>query len=440
VDSEEVRIRVAFITLGCPKNEVDTNRMRTLVSNSNYTVVDSVEDADLIVVNTCSFITEATEESLDVIFDLVSDDDIRARGGWILVAGCMPARFGEDLRDELSEVAGFLPVEEEDHIVEAIERITGIPATPIAPVVVREAESCSAYVKISDGCDRFCSYCTIPYIRGRYHSRTLEEIADEVAHLVSQGVREIVLIGQDTGIWGHDLMDGTDLVSLIGHLCRRFESTWFRVMYLQPEGISDELLDLFSETPNLCKYLDIPLQHSNERILREMNRTGSTEEFLSLVSHIRTKIPSVVIRTTLIAGFPGETDEDFTELRGFLEEAEFDYAGVFAYSQEDGTVAGERTDQIPESTRIARANDLRELCDSISFTRNAGRIGQEVEVLIEGFEESEGLVEAIARAKFQAPEIDGTVHLPKDAGEPGDIVTCRLVDTFCYEYEGELLR
>ncbi|NTU89907.1 MAG: 30S ribosomal protein S12 methylthiotransferase RimO [Actinobacteria bacterium] len=440
VDSEEVQIRVAFVTLGCPKNEVDTNRMRTLVSNSNYRVVDSVEDADLIVVNTCSFITEATEESLDVIFELLSDDDIRARGGRIIVAGCMPARFGKDLQDELSEVAGFLPVDEEDRILELIERLTGAPAVSTAPGVMRAAESCSAYVKISDGCDRFCSYCTIPFIRGRYHSRTLEEIADEVASLVSQGVKEIILIGQDTGVWGHDLEGEADLVGLVGHLCGRFDDTWFRIMYLQPEGISDELLDLFAHSPNLCKYLDIPLQHSNARILHEMNRTGSSEEFLSVLSNIRSKIPSIVVRTTIIAGFPGETEADFAELREFLENAEFDYVGVFAYSQEDGTRAGERTDQVPESIRIARANNLRELCDTISFAHNTGRIGQIVEVLIEDFEETDDTIEAIGRTQFQAPEIDGAVHLPKVAGEPGDIVCCRLVDSFCYEYEGELLQ
>jgi len=437
------RLGIGFITMGCPKNEADTNRMQALVRSSAYELCEDAREADVVVVNTCSFLTEATEESLGVIFGVLNDEDFIASGAKLIVAGCMPSRFGDDLRGSLYEAAGFLPAAEEDHLLELVEELTGVPsAVPAgsdAAPRLRFATSVSAYVKISDGCDRFCAFCTIPFIRGRYHSRGYDEIRDEVAGLVAEGVREIVLIGQDTGIWGHDLAGDHDTAWLLEHLAETFPDTWLRIMYLQPEGLSDRLLETMARHDNICHYLDIPLQHADATVIHEMNRRGDGEEYLAMVRHIRETVPGVFLRTTVIAGFPGETREQSATLQRFLEEASFDYAGVFMYSQEEGTRAGERSDQVPRRTKMNRTQRLQDLCDAIGFRRAADNVGRTVQVLVEGIEDDGDRVELVGRHAGQAPEIDGMVHMPMGSAEVGDIVTVRLTDSFCYEYEGEVI-
>lgn len=428
--------KIAFVTLGCPKNEADSNRMKNLIEQSNYQVAD-VDDADVIVVNTCAFITEATEQGIEVIFDLLSDDNVVRRGTKVVVAGCMPSRFGTALEESLFEVEGFLPAHAEETLGNLLESITHVPFIMSGRGQKRSLEGVSAYVKISDGCDRFCSYCTIPFIRGRYHSFTLDAIMLEVQQLVEQGALEIVLIGQNTGIWGHDIAGSPDLASLLDTLATTFPDTWFRVMYLQPEGVDDRLLDTFNTHSNICKYLDIPLQHATSRILQEMNRTGSGDEYLALVEKIRNKVPGIVLRSTFIAGFPGETRADALELKRFLESACFDYAGVFVYSQEDGTRAGMRDDQVPMRTRKARAQRLRDLCDEIGFKRASSHVGDVVEVIVEALEDNGDSIELIARSFAQAPDIDGVVHLPMGCASIGDVLTVKLTDSFCYDFEGE---
>jgi ribosomal protein S12 methylthiotransferase len=454
---------VSCITLGCAKNEVDSDRMRSLVQAAGYAVGDTPELADAVIVNTCSFLTEATEEALAAIFDVLALEGFAAGSRKLLVAGCMPARYGDDLANELPEVAAFIPTAEEDDIVAVLERVLGQPAPGNAvgerPALLRTCTAPWAYVKISDGCDRFCSFCTIPLIRGRYHSYPAADILAEVDGLVGEAAREIVLLGQDTGIWGHDLKgtgqgEPKNLAGLLGALATRHPQTWFRVMYLQPQGVTDELLAVMASHSNICDYLDIPLQHASQRVLKEMNRAGNGAEYLELLGRIRRILPNVTLRTTVIAGFPGETRADARELERFLAAARFDYVGVFSYSQEDGTKAGARADQVPVRTRNARAQRLRDLADRIGFELNERWVDTVCDVLVIGPDEDElgdedgsvapdgsaasgGGHGLIGRTQSQAPDVDGVVHL--DKGIAGSIVSARITGAYCYELDAETL-
>ena len=436
--------RVAFVTMGCAKNEVDTQRMQSQLSRCGFVIEQDPEAADAVVVNTCSFIQSATEESLEAIFEVAGMPNVAA-GAALIVAGCMPARYGKDLESELSEASAFVPCSKEDDIVQVIAQALDIDeahlermkaamlgAVPEGAIAINGSRAVSAYVKISDGCDRFCSYCTIPYIRGRYHSFDYETVRADVADRVSEGVKEIVLIAQDTGRWGQDFEDTSSLAWLVGTLADEFADTWFRVMYIQPEGITDELLQTVAEHDNICSYFDIPLQHVQPNILKAMHRKGSREEYESLVERIRRIVPEVTLRTTLIAGFPGETEEDFDELCDFVEEGFFDYIGVFAYSREEGTRAYDLPDQVDDDEKTYRAQRLRDLADDVCTPLVASRVGKTMDVLIEGREEDGQLV---GRAMCQAPEVDGVTYV--DKGEPGHIVRVAITDTLLYEMEGE---
>lgn len=431
-------VRVAFLTLGCPKNEADTDAMRASVLSSSYELVENYDEADVLVLNTCSFIQEATEESITTALQLSEEWAPRREGRKLLVSGCMPSRYGEELAGALAEVDGFIPVAEEGALLKRIEALTGIAANTVelGNRVLRTVDGPSAYVKISDGCDRTCAYCAIPAIRGPYHSRPVDEVLDEVRALVAGGVKEVVLIGQDTGIWGRDLPAKPNLASLLRLVSEAAGDAWVRVMYLQPDGIDDELLDTMASLPNVCRYFDIPLQHASKRVLRSMHRRGSYEEFVAMIDRIRERVEGAVIRTTVIAGYPGETREEAAELLRFLEEVRFDYVGVFAYSQEEGTPASVLEDQVPMRTRKARAQRLRDVADQIGFELTAARIGEEHDVLIESLDEDEGCTTFLGRWMGQAPEIDGAVHLA--TGEIGSVVRAVFTDAFCYELEGEV--
>ena len=316
---------VAFVTLGCAKNEADTARMRVRLAEAGFLIEDDPAEADAVVVNTCSFIQSATEESIEAVFDAAGMPNVAA-GAPLIVAGCMPARYGEELADELVEARAFVPCSREDDIAAIVADALGVDApgggaaasvTLSASGGAAEVEGSRAalaalpaapfaYVKISDGCDRFCTYCTIPYIRGRYRSFPLDDVRADVAAQVAAGAREIVLIAQDTGRWGADFDEPSSLAALVAALAEEFPQTWFRIMYIQPEGLSDELLDAVAAHDNVCDYFDIPLQHVDAGILRAMNRTGSREEFLALVGRVLAHVPGATLRTTLIAGFPGE--------------------------------------------------------------------------------------------------------------------------------------
>lgn len=426
---------VAFITLGCPKNEVDTDRMRAAVASSPYTLADSPDHADVIVVNTCAFIRDATEESIETVLEAVSEWLPGRLGRSIIVTGCMVSRYSGDLAAELPEVAAFLPVAEESGLLASLEQITGISAGGTGEAgPTRTLEGPSAYLQISDGCHRACAYCTIPAIRGPYVSTPLADIVAEATELVSLGAREIVLIGQDISAYGHDQPEGTTLADVVRAVAAVPGVDWLRLMYVQPDGVTDELLAAIAENSNVVRYLDIPLQHAAKPVLRAMKRSGDARAFLDLLARVRTVLPDVVLRTTLIAGFPGETRADIAELHKFLAAAHFDYVGVFAYSPEEGTAAARMRDQVPLRTRRARAQRLRDIADDIGIAKAAEKVDVTLEVLVEGVDEDEGFV--VGRWRGQAPEIDGVVVL--DSGSTGQIVTARIVDSLGYDLEGEV--
>ena len=298
---------IAFVTLGCAKNEVDTDKMRARLASAGFDLVEDISSADLAIVNTCAFLQAAVEESLEVIFGLAGQRGAGDAPLKVLVAGCMPSRYGDALSGELTEAAGFLAAGDEENVVEVVEELLGRTRTCADAPPLRYASPVSAYVKVSDGCDRFCSYCMIPHIRGRYHSYPFEQIDAEVSSLVEAGTREIVLIGQDTGIWGRDLEEPSSTAQLLARLAKSYPSTWFRLLYVQPEGIDDELLEVISTFDNVCPYLDMPLQHCNAQVLERMNRTGDAASYLELLEHVRAMVPGIMMRTTFMTGFPGET-------------------------------------------------------------------------------------------------------------------------------------
>ena len=440
---------ILYITLGCAKNEVDTDRMRALLTAAGYTEAASSEGADLAIINTCSFLASATSESIETTLALAEEVADGVRACPIVMCGCVPSRYGADLPGELPEVAAFVRTDEEDGIVGVVDGLLGVERAQLAhiPGVKRTVEGAVAYVKISDGCNRFCSFCAIPYIRGRYRSRPAQSILDEVRELVAGGVRELVLIGQDTGVWGSDISaeqagDGPrDLAQLMVAVAEavRPEHVWIRVLYLQPEGMTDELISAIRNTPEVLPYIDIPVQHCSARVLKAMHRTGSEEELTELFARLREQIPGMVIRTTSLVGFPGETDEEAAQMLSFMDREAFDYMSVFPYSQEEGTRAAEMPDQIPEDVKLERTQAAMDLAEALGFAATAERVGQTAEVIVDGIEEGDDGPELIGHAWFQAPDSDGAVHLDVTEASVGDILNVRFTDSFCYELVGEVV-
>ncbi len=435
--------RILFITLGCAKNEVDTDRMRALLLDAGFSEAHSIEEADAAIVNTCSFLASATSESIETTLELADAVAEGVRSLPIIMCGCVPSRYGDELPPELPEVSAFVRADEEDSIVSVVRDLLQLDtAVGARSGALRTVEGASAYIKISDGCDRFCSFCAIPYIRGRYYSRPFEDIAKEVRRLADGGVREFVLIGQDTGIWGKDLEEPRTLAWLLREVAAlvRDVGGWVRVLYLQPEGMTDELIATIRDTPEVLPYIDIPIQHCSERILRAMNRSGSAEQLRELFARLRSEIPGMVLRTTGMAGFPSETDQEADELFDFISEQEFDYTSVFSFSPEEGTRAARMEGQVDEDVKLERTQRLIDLTEQLGFAATAKHVGERVKVIIDGVEESEDGLELIGHTWFQAPDSDGAVHIASGEASVGDIVTCDLVDSFCYELIGEIVR
>ena len=441
---------VLYITLGCAKNEVDTDRMRALLLASGFGEVADSESADVAIINTCSFLASATEESIETTLEIAEGASEGVRKLPIIMCGCVPSRYGAELNEQLPEVAAFVPADQEDGIVSVVADVLNIPE-PTQSIVaahgmLRTIDGASAFVKISEGCDRFCAFCAIPYIRGHYHSRPAEEILQEVHELMEGGVREVILIGQDTGIWGSDMPDTVDgqtptlakLMQQVAEVVRPYKG-WIRVLYLQPEGMTDELISTIRDTPEVLPYIDIPIQHCNERILKRMGRSGSTQELRELFDCLRTEIPGMVLRTTGMCGFPGETDDESDELYDFIQEQEFDYTSVFTYSPEEGTLGAKMSDQVPDEVKIERTQRLLDLVEQLGFAATARHVGERCEVIIDGIEESDEGTELIGHTWFQAPDCDGAVHIAEGEAAVGDIVLCDLVDSFCYEMIGEIV-
>ena len=438
---------ILYITLGCAKNEVDTDRMRSLLVAAGYDEAAGTDDADIALVNTCSFLTAAVSESIETTLLLAEQIEEGVREVPIVMCGCMPSRYGEELPPEMPEVAAFVRAEDEDGIVSVVDGLLGVEraAPPFVPEVKRTIEGATAYVKISDGCDRYCSFCAIPYIRGRYASRPAESILSEVRELVAGGVREIVLIGQDTGVWGRDLApepgQPADLAQLLVAVARavRPEHVWIRVLYLQPEGMTDEFIAAIRDTPEVLPYIDIPIQHCSARLLRLMNRSGSEEEFSELFAKLRREIPGMVIRTTCMVGFPTETDEEAEEMLAFMDREGFDYTSVFAYSPEDGTRAAAMDGQVPDEVKLEREQAAVDLAEELGFAATTSHVGETAEVIVDGLGDSEDGPEIMGHAWFQAPDSDGAVHLDVEEAAAGDILKVEFTDSFCYELVGHVV-
>ena len=439
---------ILYVTLGCAKNEVDTDRMRSLLNAAGYDEAAGSDEADLVIINTCSFLASATSESIETTLQLAEDVEDGIRSVPIVMCGCVPSRYGKDLPSELPEVAAFVRTDEEDGIVSVVDEQLGVTRSGIAmlPTIKRTVEGTVAYLKISDGCDRFCSFCAIPYIRGRYHSRSVESILAEAKDLVAGGVRELVLIGQDTGIWGNDLDSSVPGPHNLPELLRaiaeavRPDHVWIRVLYLQPEGMTDELIATIRDVPEILPYIDIPVQHCCERVLHAMNRSGSEEELEKLFSRLRREIPGMVIRTTYLTSFPGETDEEFERMIAFMDRIGFDYTSVFPYSPEEGTRAARMDGQISDEVKTERTQAAIDMAEALGFAATAAHVGETSEVIVDGIEETEDGPELIGHAWFQAPDCDGAVHLDAEDATVGDVLTVRFTDSFCYELVGEVVK
>ncbi|MDO9556953.1 MAG: 30S ribosomal protein S12 methylthiotransferase RimO [Coriobacteriia bacterium] len=426
---------IHVITLGCPKNEVDSDCMLASLQASAYRTVETIDDADLVVVNTCAFIREATEQSIDTVLALAGEWKAASPDRRIVVTGCMVSRYGTDLVEALTEADAFVPVAEEDGILEQIERLTGFPAHRREVETGRTLPGPFAYLQVSDGCHRACAYCTIPAIRGPYRSRPLDEIVAEARMLVSTGAKELILIGQDISAYGRDLDGPEELPQVVTRVATESGAERVRLMYVQPDGVTDELLKAMSSLPNVCRYLDIPLQHASAPVLRRMRRSGDAASFLHLLGRIRRILTGISLRTTLIAGFPGETEEDVALAEEFLRSAAFDHVGVFTFSPEEGTEAATLDGQLPEEVRRARAQRLRDVADDVGFARAAMRSGTVERILVD-LPDEDG--EVVGRTCGQAPDIDGVVLLDREM-TPGTLIDVRIVDSVAYDLIAEVL-
>lgn len=422
---------IAFVTLGCPKNEVDTDRMAAAVSASAYRLVDDIADADAVVLNTCAFIQPATEEAIAEFFSLHTEWRPARQGRRIVVAGCLPSRYGDDLREALSEADAFVPVAAEGGLLATLEELLGSPAQP-ATGPGRLVPGTTAYLKVSEGCDRRCAYCTIPTIRGPFVSAPADTLVDEARWLIDHGARELVLVGQDIASYGVDLGAGKDLASLVRRLDSLEGDFRLRLMYVQPEGVSDELLGTLAAAAHVCRYLDIPLQHASEPVLDAMGRTGDAAAHLALIRRVRSALPDIVLRTTIMTGFPGETDDDQRILEDFLSEAELDYVGVFTYSPEEGTVAAALPGQVDPAVAEERAQRVRDIADTTGFARTAAFVGTHQRVLVEGHDEDG---ELFGRTYGQAPDVDGVTLVDTEV-PVGDFVELTIIDSLGYDLIG----
>lgn len=432
-------INVYFDTLGCAKNLTDTNKMLEILSSKNICIVNNVENSDVIIVNTCAFIEAAAQESINTILEykkFYSDKKI-------IVTGCLVSRYKNDLINSLNEADDFLACEKESEIYNTIKKF--FPNYNYGNTVVNKStdkyiiNKTFAYVKISEGCNKFCSYCMIPYIRGRYFSIPYEQIKNDIEKYTNSGIKEIILVAQDCGVWGSDFQTKLSLSWLLDKLANDFNNIYFRILYIQPDEINSQLLNTIKKHDNIINYLDIPLQHSNKDILKRMNRKGSTKQFLSLISTIRKIIPNCTLRTTLMCGFPGETEENFDELMSFINLANLDYVGVFKYSDEEGTKASKLNDQIPENIKDKRLNLLVELIDNISLQKLEEKVGKKVSILIEGIEENR----VYGRASFQAPDVDGYVYIENVSSFSDNIyigkeIKVEIINTELYDLVGKL--
>ena len=440
-------IRIGFISLGCAKNRVDAEMMMFQLNQAGYTLVQDPAMADVAVVNTCGFIESAKQESINEILELAElkkEGKIKA----IIVTGCLAERYNSQIMQELAEVDAVIGIGKNADIAEVVrralanERVEEFPDKQLLPLDggrVQSTEQHWAYLRVADGCDNCCTYCAIPLIRGRFRSRRMESIVEEAERLVNNGVKELNVIAQDTTRYGEDLYGQLMLPELLKKLCRIDGLRWIRLLYCYPDRITDKLLDVIREEDKIVNYIDLPLQHCDGEVLRAMNRRGDKNSLLNLIAHIREKIPGVILRTTLIAGFPGETEEDFANLSDFVEQAQFERLGCFAYSQEEDTPAALLPDQIDEDVKEHRAELIMEQSARIMNSWCETRIGAEIDVLVDGFDRYAECWSG--RSVYDAPEVDPCVFFTvgEEKPRPGDIVRVRITDHLDCDLVGEMI-
>jgi ribosomal protein S12 methylthiotransferase len=440
-------MNILFISLGCDKNLVDSEVMLGLLDKKGYLIVDSEEDADIIVVNTCCFIHDAKEESIQTILEMAEykkEGKLKA----LIVTGCLAQRYQQEIIDEIPEVDAVLGTTSYDHIVEAVEEalagnghvvledVDALPDVKEKRLVTTGGHY--AYMKIAEGCDKHCTYCIIPKLRGNYRSVPMEKLLAEAKALADQGVKELILVAQETTVYGKDLYGEKSLHKLLRELCKISGIQWIRILYCYPEEIYDELIQTIKEENKVCHYLDLPIQHASDAVLKRMGRKTSKAQLVEIIEKLRKEIPDISLRTTLITGFPGETQEQHEELKDFVDEMEFDRLGVFTYSPEEDTPAATMTEQIPEEVKEDRQAELMELQQEIAFDLAEDMVGREVLVMIEGKVADENAY--VGRTYKDAPNVDGLIFINTDEElMSGDFARVRVTGALEYDLIGELI-
>ena len=440
-------MKILFISLGCDKNLVDTEVMLGMLASRGYEMTNDEQDADIIVINTCCFIHDAKEESIQNILEMA---EYKKNGSAkaLIVTGCMAERYRQEILDEIPEVDEVLGTTAYDRILDAVDAalagqhevmtadLDALPLPETKRLVTTGGHF--AYLKIAEGCDKHCTYCIIPKIRGNFRSVPMERLLKEAQDLAEQGVKELILVAQETTLYGKDLYGEKSLPKLLRELCKISGIRWIRILYCYPEEITDELIQVMKEEPKICHYLDLPIQHANDTILKRMGRRTSKQELIDIVQKLRKEIPDICLRTTLITGFPGETQEQHEEVMEFIDTLEFDRLGAFTYSPEEDTPAATFEDQIDEAVKEDRQADIMELQQEIAFDKAEDMIGREVLVMIEGKVADENAY--VGRTYRDAPNVDGLIFINTDVELiSGDFAKVKVTGALDYDLIGELM-
>ena len=430
-------MKVGFVSLGCSKNLVVTEEMIGLFKKHNYEIVSNPEEAEILLINTCGFIDVAKEEGINTILDMIEYKKKNCK--YLIVTGCLVERYEDELRKEIPEVDLFVSIKNYDHLWKAISNLVSKEDNDKLDYHYRELTTGSntAYLKIAEGCSNYCTYCAIPYIQGKYVSREYDDIIDEAHMLVEKGITEVVVIAQDTTKYGVDLYGKDRLPELLNDLCKIDGIKWIRFLYSYPEGISDELIDVVKNNDKICSYFDLPIQHISDEVLRRMNRKTNKESITRLIEKLRKEIPDVILRTTLIVGFPGETEEQFNELYEFIDKYRFNHLGAFSYSKEDGTPASKFNDQVDEDIKEERRKKIMVLQQKISKELLADKVGNTYEVLIEDITPDGKYF--LGRSYMDVPSEDGLIYIKfKEGISINDYYQVLITGSTEYDLFGEI--
>ncbi len=441
-------MNIFFVSLGCDKNLVDSENMLGILHENGYAITNSEEEADIIIVNTCCFINDAKQESINTILEM-SEYKKTGKLKALIVTGCLAERYKNDFLDAIPEVDALIGTTSFAQIINVIEKIlegqkfTHFEDLDMLPKVSSKrmitSGSYFAYLKIAEGCDKHCTYCIIPKVRGNYRSVPMEELINEATYLAEQGVKELILVAQETTLYGKDIYGKKELPKLLKELAKIEKIEWIRILYCYPEEITDELIETMKEEPKICRYLDLPIQHASDRILQLMGRRTNQKDLMNIISKLRNNIPDIVLRTTLITGFPTETEQDHDELIHFVKEMKFDRLGVFTYSKEDETPAAKLKPQVLAKTKKQRQKDIMKLQQSIVFEKTADMVDHQFDVLVEGkIPEEENVY--IGRTYMDAPSVDGFIFISSRYElMSGDIVKAVVTGAKGYDLVGELV-